>query len=172
MNVARGLFANHNDPDINPLRWAMVADTGFMGASNDGSDGRVPVFRPLKEGEAKESNPLYAVMLLLSAWLTAVRQCDEWGQASIKRSFPHFSSAVQVRAVKAHGRDIMTMLRLYNLRTRVVGFNQLTTTFKRYVDANFAEQVDVARRGDEGMRHYMAIAKRRFDRGVRAYGNL
>jgi cyclopropane fatty-acyl-phospholipid synthase-like methyltransferase len=57
--------------------------------------------------------------------------------------------------------DMVTNMHLYNARTRLVGYNQLLTTYKRHVDIGFEEHVR-----SKNLAQYMAIARARFNDGL------
>jgi hypothetical protein len=168
MGISSGIFNRHSSEEHNPHGLAMLADSGFKGACQNAVEGGAPVYRPLTK-ENVETEHL-AQFEAWSAWVTRVRQVDEWGQAAIKHSFPYFASPVRVQDLEEHIGHQLAILHLHNLRTRAVGFNQLTTTLKRHMDSNYAEQLQLGQGGEQGLRRYMAIAEARYNKGAQTYG--
>lgn len=168
MGISKAIFERHASVETNPHRLAMLADSGFVGAATNGTEGGAAVYRPLKSENVETAHlPAFTSW---SKWVTSVRQVDEWGQAAIKRSFPYFCNPVRVQDIKEHIQHQRAILHLYNLRTRVVGYNQLTTTLRRHTDANFSQQLAVGRGGEAGLQRYMAIAEARYSAGEHKYG--
>lgn len=166
--LSENLFKRHASVVTNPHKFAMLADSGFKGWCTNGAGGGAAVYRPLTK-ENVETQHLKSFEAW-SKWVTSVRQVDEWGQAALKRSFPYFCNVVRVQDLREHIKHQRAIMHLSNLRTRAVGYNQLTTTFKRHVDAHYAEQLDLGRGGEDGLKRYMAIAKARYEAGPEEYG--
>ena len=61
-----------------------------------------------------------------------------------------------MREKKEHIRDMVTICHLWNLRTRIVGYNELKTTYWTHIDDNWAEQLRCG-----SLEEYMKIAKKR-----------
>lgn len=138
---AEKLMARFQDPAINP-GLAAVVDNGYRKYSGNGSKGGIPVFRPMCAeyyGDVSEG-----LATRWSAYVTTVRQPDEWANGALKKAFP--STTTPVVCSRAGQEWISKRWRLcmhlFNLRTRLVGVNQLKTTFLSHVDAGFRELVE------------------------------
>lgn len=68
-------------------------------------------------------------LLNLNAGLTALRQASEWGNAALARAYPRLRSLTSVKTDQQ--KILRVCVGLYNLRTRVIGQNQLNAYFDK-----------------------------------------
>ena len=80
------------------------------------------------------------------------------GNGAFKRAFPFINRPISIDHGKEAGEDFVAAIHLFNLRTRVIGFNQIRTTFMSHVDSNFREQLEC-----KTLEEYMDVAKARFN---------
>ena len=123
--------------------------------------------RPLREGDSSPLG-LRGYTEACSTWLTIVRQHGEWLNGGLKSQFPVLVTPVRVDQELELRMDfeivrflrcryffsrcltalptptLLQCVRLYNLRSRIVGWNQIRTTYLRHSDANFQEQLNCA----------------------------
>lgn len=160
------LFERLWDTSINPHKQGVIVDIGLKGYCNSGADGRAAVLRPLSS-ELVQAD-LYDHAAATSAWLTSVRQYNENGNAALKRSFPFFNRAIDMKDAPSHAKEMVTIVKLFNVRTRIVGYNQIQTQYMKYVDANFNEQLATSTNADD----YAHMARLRYEeREAFANGN-
>ena len=75
--VAAPIFERLNNPKWIPHKIATLVDVGLLGYCTNGSDGRAPVYRPLKNESVMEED--YEFMKEFSVFVTRFRQFNEWG---------------------------------------------------------------------------------------------
>jgi antibiotic biosynthesis monooxygenase (ABM) superfamily enzyme len=90
---------------------------------------------------------------LCSKWLTSYRQYNEHGNGGLKRAFIRISEPVLVRDIPRFKQDFITCMQLYNLRSRVLGFNQVRTAVLGESDKNFRDMLSVGGKPDAYLAH-------------------
>lgn len=141
--VAKPLFDRLNSPTCNPAKVGAVLDNGYSSFVNAGTNGKPINVRPWKNGERVRADK-FAFSKKVSAWVTRARQFNEHGNGSLKRSFPLFDSKAPVSneaEFAAHVDDMECCIRLYNARTRIVGYAQIKSTYMPHISKNFQEQL-------------------------------
>lgn len=144
--AARHMFKRLQDPDFNPGRVSALVDVGLRGFCNSNFlPGRVNVYRPQMKESYGDVDPDLADRF--SARATVLRQPDEMGNGQFKRSFALLEKiiGIDVDSQRQLARDFLTCGRIFNMRTRLVGMNQVKTMFMPLIDANFEEQLNTAR---------------------------
>jgi hypothetical protein len=133
------MIARHMDPLHNPLGLGLILDSGWRTEAtfNDGFDGRPQVARPLIKSDlfAPENKD---ALERASANLVVFRQSNEHGNGGLKRAFPLLTEKVRFDDRHILERDMEMCVRLWNMRTRLVGWNQVNTTYMRHADDDFA----------------------------------
>ena len=81
--LAAPLFKRFNSTEHNPDRIAAIVDVGFSGYCNDGADGRPSVWRPAFKEELVDVS-IVALAVLMSAYVSKIRQPNEWANSAIK----------------------------------------------------------------------------------------
>lgn len=160
--VAVPLFERLNNPAVNPGKVGALVDHAFIKFCNNGVNGQPIVVRPTKAGD-KANNVSFAKKV--SAWVVRARQFNEHGNGQLKRSFPLFArktSVTNARALAKQLEDMEMCIRLYNARTRIVGFNEVKSTFMPHIDRNFAEQLASL----YNVKAYMAVRKKAYTDAV------
>jgi len=154
------MIARHMNPLHNPLGLGLILDSGWRTEAtfNDGTDGRPQVARPLTDSDVfnladKES------LELASKNLVVFRQSNEHGNGGLKRAFPLLTEAIRFDDRQILRRDMELCIRLWNMRTRLVGWNQVNTTYMRHADADFARVMTI----NNTVQGHVELRKRRFD---------
>ena len=138
--AARDVFARHRDPDYNASKTAVVVDSGFKGnADSVWQSDFAPVYMPLVKKRVPKQH--YKLLQTWSKWLTTIRQAIEMFNGNIKRSFPLFTKEILQGQEKSHGRNMESIIYLWNFRTRVLGYNEVQTTYKKNVDEDFEKML-------------------------------
>ena len=125
----------------NPGKVAIVVDSAFSAYCNPGSADCAQVIRGLRDGEQILSSEM-DIARRVSVFATVFRQFGEWGNGALKRAYPYITTTVHVSQIPDHCVIILCAIRLFNLRTRTVGFNQIRTTYLRWTSANIREQLE------------------------------
>jgi len=87
------------------------------------------IYRPLKGGEVLTADAaVRRRQLEMHGSVTSLRQAAEWGMRSIQGSFPRLKATLTEEKFRRF-RIIECAVRLHNLRTRLVGINQIRTVF-------------------------------------------
>ena len=60
---------------------------------------------------------------------TSVRQAAEWGMKALQNSFPRLKSTLKYEEHGERQMIIKSIVLLYNLRSRLVGLNKISTVF-------------------------------------------
>ena len=126
----------------NPNLLAAVWDSGFLPAMCSGEDAEgnpVPAsFRPYKDGDDLPEDPVEAAKYLaFSRWVTCRRQIAEWGNNMLQRGFLRLLVPVHLKYRDRFDKYMRTCIYLHNFRTRLAGYNQAQTLFRRLVDEDF-----------------------------------
>lgn len=156
----RQMFERHQSPEINPHRLGLVADTAFRHKRRFVGDG-APVWTTLKDGEKIFAGWTKKEFLHHASYVPKARSSNENMNGGLQKSFPRVHKKVSIAHHAEAVDDLATCMMLFNLRTRVVGFNQLRTMFMRHVDMNFREQLERGQ-GKGGLARYMELAEARW----------
>lgn len=110
-----------------PDGYYLVADTAFpRGASQ--IDGRI--LAPMKQGHRLPRDAIeQARLLAVDRQLVSYRQTAEWGMRALQGSFGRLRMPLEVSNSHRRGDLIETCIRLHNLRTDVVGINQIKSVY-------------------------------------------
>jgi hypothetical protein len=142
IRCARNMLDRHqfNNPD----GLALLVDNGYNGACTDwpsvASGAMAAVLRPLRSENVPFALLAYAERC--SAYITVLRQANEMLNGNMKRSFPGMCRAFGVDEHDDLVMDLLTIIHLFNARTRLVGYNQVRTTYLRHADANFRRRLE------------------------------
>lgn len=114
---------------MNPARtipgMGVVADTAFPVC--DGMFGHI--ITPMKMGDLERASPeCHAGLIAMSNAITSIRQAAEWGMGSTSKCFRQLLMPLPFDPV-VRGRRIENIYRLYNLRVRRTGINQIRSVF-------------------------------------------
>jgi len=135
--VAEGIYEKleHKTPD----GYCVVADTAFP-AGHTRIAGKIRV--PLKAGEDLPHDPAQRKhMLLLSRSILSYRQTAEWGMRELQGSFGRLRIPLGVEDMDRRADLIESCFRLHNLRTRLVGINQIKNVYVPVWRAGEGERV-------------------------------
>ena len=152
--VSRELFARFNSVQYNPDKISMITDCGMLPYCNSGADGRPGVYRAATRHEKVLMSDM-STAVALSKRISIWRQPNEWCNKTLKFSWPLSMRCAPWTERHLACIDIEICLRLSNARTRIVGYNQCKTTFKKFTDANVKEQLLAA----HDFASYMAMRK-------------
>lgn len=141
--AARFMIERHGDPAVNPHNLGMIFDCGFTARSIYKRVPGMPLrVRPLMTGDLMAADPdVREYQLRSSAYATILRQHNEMTNGQIQRSFPFWLRKRRLEEREAVVADMFTILRLHNMRSRAVGWNEVRTMFLRHADEHFAEQL-------------------------------
>lgn len=159
--VAGPMIAEQKSKKGNPHRLALITDSGYTGVGSTGEEGGPPgCFRPISTDTIPVDEMLGA--MAWSKYITTRRQAVEWGNGMLKRSFPRICVPTRLQDKEKYLTAFEAAIHVSNLRARRVGFNQLTTTFKRHVDVCFRNALVEAQRrgGADGLAMYFQLMKK------------
>lgn len=143
-----------------PPGYYLVADTAFPRGS-DRIAGRIRA--PIKAGTCLPEDLVERQELMnVDRQLLSYRQTAEWGMRAIQGSFGRLRIPLPVQYNEVRGDLLECVARLFNLRTSLVGYNQIRTVYKDvwdeekrfwidFEDMLFADQ----RKNDRVGRFYM-----------------
>jgi hypothetical protein len=152
--VAEGIYEKLENET--PDGFSIVADSAFP-QGNDRISGKIRV--PLKAGEKL---PMDAVqrrrVLEFSRSILSYRQTAEWGMRELQGSFGRLRIPLGIEDMDKRADLLETCFRLHNLRTRLVGINQIKNVY-----------VPIWREGDgdrvwEGFEDILFADQRKYDR--------
>ena len=110
-----------------PDGYRIVADSAFP-AGHNRIAGKILV--PLKAGEPLPKDPARRKYLLqLSRSILSYRQTAEWGMRELQGSFGRLRIPLEIEDMERRGDLIESCFRLHNLRTRLVGINQIRNVY-------------------------------------------
>lgn len=95
----------------------------------------------------------------VSTWVTICRQFNEHGNSAFKRSFPAVTRTIKASEFWSFPDELEACVLLFNARTRLVGFNQIRSTYMRYSDENFVELLRIT-----NVDEYMQLARTRWEK--------
>lgn len=87
-----------------------------------------------------------------------MRQSNDHGNGGLKRAFPILDVPFRFDDNPRLLRDMEMCIRLWNMRTRLVGWNQVQTTYMRHADDDFTDVLLANNTVDE----HLELRKRRF----------
>ena len=126
-------------------KWAMITDIGYKNFAMGFHKvtpvpgvplGFKPIFRPMGLGTYVIPE-LRDWVMKCSKWFTALRQCNEMVNGGIKRTFPRILHPMRFEERDDLRRNSEIVIRLWNYRTRVLGFNEVKTISSRRTDPFF-----------------------------------
>ena len=152
--VAEGIYdkLEHETPD----GYCVVADTAFP-TGHGRIAGKIRV--PLKAGvNLPQDSAQRKHAFQLSRSILSYRQTAEWGMRELQGSFGRLRIPLEIEDMEKRADLIESCFRLHNLRTRLVGINQIKNVY-----------VPVWRRGDseriwEGFEDILFSDQRKHDR--------
>jgi len=107
-----------------PRPYRIISDTAF--GSNRMRD---RIITPFKEGERLSDNPnMRRLQLIMNSKITSTRQAVEWGNGALQRTFARLALPMSANEKKRQN-IIIVVCHLFNLRTRLTGFNQIRTVY-------------------------------------------
>ena len=110
-----------------PNGYCVVADAAFP-TGHDRITGKIRV--PLKAGEnLPQDHTQRKYMLQLSRSILSYRQTAEWGMRELQGSFGRLRIPLGVEDMEKRADLIESCFRLHNLRTRLVGINQIRNVY-------------------------------------------
>lgn len=105
----------------------MVTDTAFP-RGTDQISGRIRA--PMKDGTVLPNDPEHRDLLMqFDRQLLSFRQTAEWGMRTLQGSFGRLRVPLPINYHHIRGDILEVIARLYNLRARKVGFNQIRTVY-------------------------------------------
>lgn len=111
-----------------PDGFYLVADTAFPRGTQS-IQNRIKT--PLKEGSKLPRDPQKRQSLLsFNRQLLSCRQAAEWGMRTLQGSFGRLRMPLQISNSKARAELLEVCVRLQNVRTSLVGINQIRNTFE------------------------------------------
>ena len=151
--VAEGIYKKLEDET--PDGFSLVADSAFP-QGNDQVAGKICV--PLKAGEKLPMDAAQRKHVLeLSRSILSYRQTAEWGMRELQGSFGRLRIPLGIEDMDKRADLLETCFRLHNLRTRLVGINQIKNVY-----------VPIWREGDgrvwEGFEDILFSDQRKYDR--------
>lgn len=152
--VAEGIYEKleHETPD----GYSLVADTAFP-TGHDRVAGRIQV--PLRAFEDLPLNrPQRKDMFRLSRSILSYRQTVEWGMRELQGSFGRLRIPLEIDDMEKRGDLLESCFRLHNLRTRLVGINQIKNVYVPMWREGKAERVW------EGFEAILFPNQRKYDR--------
>ncbi|KLO06853.1 hypothetical protein SCHPADRAFT_837453 [Schizopora paradoxa] len=124
--VAQGIFdkLRKDTPD----GFFLVADTAFPRGART-IEGKIRA--PLKQGQRLPSDPVKrAEVERFNRQLLSCRQAAEWGMRTLQGSFGRLRLPLDIGDDKARARLLEICVRLHNVRTTLVGINQIRNTYE------------------------------------------
>lgn len=123
-----------------PEGYYLVADTAFPRGSKH-IDGRIRA--PLKEGQKiKGTREEIQNKMAFNRQLLSYRQSAEWGMRALQGCFGRLRVPLEISCAEERAHLLETCMRLHNLRTQVVGINQIRTVyFKHWWDGGDEERL-------------------------------
>jgi hypothetical protein len=122
-----------------PPDYYLVTDVAFP-RGTDQIAGRIKA--PMKSGTRLSSDPVeQAEALAFDRELLSFRQAAEWGMGGLQGSFGRLRVPLQVAYANLRGDLLETIIRLFNLRTRRIGYNQIRTVYMPIWKDNEQEQI-------------------------------
>lgn len=122
-----------------PEGYYLVTDTAFP-RGTDQIRGRIRA--PMKQGDRLPADPTERWNIeQFDRQLLSFRQSAEWGMRSLQGSFGRLRVPLEVAFVDSRGDLLEICVRLQNLRTRLVGINQIRSVYLPTWKANEQEEI-------------------------------
>jgi DDE superfamily endonuclease len=122
-----------------PDGYYLVTDTAFP-RGTDQIQGRIKA--PIKNGSRLPADPVERKrMLAFDRQLLSYRQTAEWGNRTLQGCFGRLRIPLEVNYNDRRGDLLETCVRLYNLRTRRVGLNQIRSVYMPIWTADEQEEI-------------------------------
>lgn len=122
-----------------PEDYYLVTDTAFPRGSSQ-IEGRIRA--PMKSGEYLPRDPQARQRIEdYDRQLLSFRQSAEWGMRALQGSFGRLRMPLEVNNAERRGDLLETCVRLQNLRTELVGINQLRTVYMPIWQENEQEEI-------------------------------
>lgn len=122
-----------------PEGYYLVTDTAFPRGSSQ-IEGRIRA--PMKSGEHLPRDPQARQRIEdYDRQLLSFRQSAEWGMRALQGSFGRLRMPLEVNNAEQRGDLLETCVRLQNLRTELVGINQLRTVYMPIWRENEQEEI-------------------------------
>lgn len=113
---------------ITPEGYYLIADTAFPRGTKS-IEGKIKA--PLKDKERLPRNPEERQSKLrFTRQLVSCRQAAEWGMRTLQGSFGRLRLPLDIGKPEARLELLEVCVRLQNLRTNLVGINQIRNTFE------------------------------------------
>lgn len=124
--VAMPLYEILTDTQFTPFLYALISDTAFPRSGLM----RRKIITPRKVDEAYHSNLRIALQQqCYNSQVVSARQAVEWGMHTIQCVFRRLSVKLKYHPVSNAGL-LKLIFHLFNLRTRLVGLNQIRTVYE------------------------------------------
>lgn len=135
--IARGIYEKLRTET--PEGYYLVTDTAFP-RGTDQIWGRIRA--PIKDGTRLPADPAERHQLLaFDRQLLSYRQTAEWGNRALQGTFGRLRVPLQVNYAELRGDLLEICMRLFNLRTREVGHNQIQSVYMPIWKDNEQEQL-------------------------------
>lgn len=135
--VARGIYEKLRTRT--PDRYYLVTDTAFP-RGTDQIAGRIRA--PMKAGQRLPADPVQREQIeRCDRQLLSYRQAAEWGMRALQGSFGRLRVPLPVEHADRRGDLLETCVRLLNVRTRLVGINQIRSVYLPIWKANEQEEI-------------------------------
>lgn len=114
--------------ELTPDGFYLVADTAFPRQSRSIQE---RIKAPLKDGAKLPRDPTERQSLLaFNRQLLSCRQAAEWGMRTLQGSFGRLRIPLNIANSKARAELLEVCIRLQNVRTTLVGINQIRNTYE------------------------------------------
>lgn len=124
--IASDLYNLLLDPDSTPDPFRIISDTGFTRTKQLESK----ILTPLSETDRRVKNATLTYRdISMNRWVTSVRQAVEWGVGSVKSAFGRLRVPLPIHDTSFRLVLFRVILKMYNLRVRMVQVNQIRTVF-------------------------------------------
>ncbi|KIL56668.1 hypothetical protein M378DRAFT_89013 [Amanita muscaria Koide BX008] len=110
-----------------PEGYYLVTDTAFPRGTQQ-TAGHIKA--PMKDGTRLPLNPrLHSEAMIFDRQLLSFRQAAEWGMGALQGSFGRLRVPLPINYEDHRGDLLENCMRLFNLRTRLVGYNQIRSVY-------------------------------------------
>ncbi|EDQ98024.1 uncharacterized protein LACBIDRAFT_316314 [Laccaria bicolor S238N-H82] len=122
-----------------PEGYYLVTDTAFP-RGTDQIKGRIKA--PMKDGTRLPADPVARkAAMAFDRQLLSYRQTAEWGMRAVQGSFGRLRVPLEINFEARRGDLLETVVRLYQIRTRLVGINQIRSVYMPIWRENEQEQL-------------------------------
>jgi hypothetical protein len=169
--ISERMLERHASLEFNPHSIGLIVDNGWRmtlcfplppqySHYRTYDEDKPLVLRPAREEDHAPCKALQPYYNKGSASATTCRQYNEMGNGGLKRSYPLVTRPVRLQEARRNAEDVEMCVRLFNLRTRLVGWNTIKTMYLRHADKNFREQLKYSK----DAKAYLAFAKERLEK--------